>query len=1585
MRRAGLFSALMLAASVVMTGAAQAVFAQDQQSSATTFVQGQSSTLTAPQTFTPSATSVPGYAGDATDLQSYSSNPSGMESAGNSAAASNSQYGLISDSVSTRPNSAVDVNADWLKSSLGVSTDPMAQAGGSAGSDQSSCKEVTKDQTSTETSLYTCESSKPVTDTANACRQILIVETETLYKYACTNTYDQGQKKWVISTACLALSAATPDTCTKTGEKCDGPAKPYFQAQSCVQGTQWSSEEKTCTTTRSVVVDTDYLYACSNTYNQATRQWVTSSQCSTLGAASPNCVKQSQNCSGTAPPYYSNLQCVAGAQWTSADTTCTTVRQLTIDTDYIYNCAYTYDAVTKAWTPSAACSALASSTPNCSKTGETCLGYSKDTSCVAGTQWTSAAQACSMERQVVVDTDYVYGCSWTYNQATRAWGPSAECATLNSQTPANCTKQSETCVQASTPYYQPKSCQAGTQYNTTTQSCDLVRTITVDTDYVYNGNRNWNGASYVDDGPEAALRGAGTCQIQATTCASGSGLPPTYSCTEGYTGGTVGGTCTNAPYEAPTYQYWGASNGGTWSLACNKSVQDLENWMSSVTGGHCHATGMSVADNNCNSVKGQVPYTSFTGGWKCDAPLSTVLNRAMVKTFSIGTANGLPSLYINARGDNPSYGFYTAFQLMAGPNICSQRPATCVVQDSGNVEYGSTICTTQTNAPGCAPPAGMVLQSQTCSGSTGGTCTQWDKTYVDPTGGCSRWTDQWLCPDAVAGAGSAIATPKKIVGEVYASQCTALESNAQCRLDSQAVVEGPATRNIDGLDVSRDDWRVRRSFTCFSPQAVDTCTGAVTGCTETSRTCAGTDRNGACSLWNINYSCPADDGSGNCSKKDLTYLCGNAVGGAGAPLSTPKRVVSESWSNACDSLANNSSCSVASETGTNGGTRTIDGLAVTRDPWTINRSYTCWTSKAVDSCSGQTTGCTQTNKVCAGNDRSGACSQWTYTYSCPADASTGTCSSKTATFYCEDPVTAGGAPTSTPKSVATETWSTACNALAADSSCSLKSTIWDSAGTQVWDGLPVTRDHWAENRTYTCWNSTPIDGCAGKVTGCTQTAKVCAGNGRDGTCSQWTYTYSCPADDGSGNCSKQDLTYLCGDAVSGVGSPIATPKKVVSESWSTGCDTLANDSTCDLKAETTDGSSTRTIDGLAVTRDPWTKNRTYACWKSQPIDGCTGNVTGCTQTGKTCAGNGRDGQCSVWTYTYSCPADDGSGNCSSTTSTYTCTADIPAADPAQSIETRQTGSHWQYDGTCPAAEDTACTAQDTVCTEGPATRTVNGISVQADCWAKQTNYMCQTLGEAQNNCAPPKDCTWSRDECLDDPAPANGACVTVQHVYQCSTSTTTQVTETQCTDKLCLGDQCFSSQTQANNELPQTFAQLSAMNQAGKDYAGDVSIMKGSKLRCRKSVLGFSNCCKDSGWGQDIGLASCDAQEKQLIEAQKNKSTHYVGTYCSKKSFFGACLEKSMSYCSFQGSLGRIINEAGRPQIGKGWGEPKNPDCSGFTVEQFQQLDLTNVDFSDFYKDKMGALTSPDGSSTVNRIQDSLTNMYNSSSQGPGV
>ncbi len=122
---------------------------------------------------------------------------------------------------------------------------------------------------------------------------------------------------------------------------------------------------------------------------------------------------------------------------------------------------------------------------------------------------------------------------------------------------------------------------------------------------------------------------------------------------------------------------------------------------------------------------------------------------------------------------------------------------------------------------------------------------------------------------------------------------------------------------------------------------------------------------------------------------------------------------------------------------------------------------------------------------------------------------------------------------------------------------------------------------------------------------------------------------------------------------------------------------------------------------------------------------------------------------------------------------------------------------------------------------------------------------------------------------------------------------------------------------------------------------------------------------------------------------QQAGECHYVGDYCSDKSLFGICLQRTMSYCCFQGSLARIINEAGRPQVGKVWGNPKSPDCSGFTVAQFQSLNLANVDFSSFYNQALGGLTVPSATSATTNIQSTLQQMQGSntpstlSSSGP--
>ena len=77
---------------------------------------------------------------------------------------------------------------------------------------------------------------------------------------------------------------------------------------------------------------------------------------------------------------------------------------------------------------------------------------------------------------------------------------------------------------------------------------------------------------------------------------------------------------------------------------------------------------------------------------------------------------------------------------------------------------------------------------------------------------------------------------------------------------------------------------------------------------------------------------------------------------------------------------------------------------------------------------------------------------------------------------------------------------------------------------------------------------------------------------------------------------------------------------------------------------------------------------------------------------------------------------------------------------------------------------------------------------------------------------------------------------------------------------------------------------------------------------------------------------------------------HYIGTHCVNK-LFGSCTQSEKVYCCFNSKLGRILQEQGRPQLPSfsGWGTVDSPDCRGFTPEEFQALDFSKIDMSDYY------------------------------------
>ena len=102
----------------------------------------------------------------------------------------------------------------------------------------------------------------------------------------------------------------------------------------------------------------------------------------------------------------------------------------------------------------------------------------------------------------------------------------------------------------------------------------------------------------------------------------------------------------------------------------------------------------------------------------------------------------------------------------------------------------------------------------------------------------------------------------------------------------------------------------------------------------------------------------------------------------------------------------------------------------------------------------------------------------------------------------------------------------------------------------------------------------------------------------------------------------------------------------------------------------------------------------------------------------------------------------------------------------------------------------------------------------------------------------------------------------------------------------------------------------------------------------------------------EVLLQGCDQQDMEVGMLRGSGMCHEVGRYCTS-SFLGVCLQHARGHCCFNTKLGRIIQEQGRPQLksfnGNLWGTAKRPMCRGFTPAEFQALDFSKMDLSEYY------------------------------------
>lgn len=268
------------------------------------------------------------------------------------------------------------------------------------------------------------------------------------------------------------------------------------------------------------------------------------------------------------------------------------------------------------------------------------------------------------------------------------------------------------------------------------------------------------------------------------------------------------------------------------------------------------------------------------------------------------------------------------------------------------------------------------------------------------------------------------------------------------------------------------------------------------------------------------------------------------------------------------------------------------------------------------------------------------------------------------------------------------------------------------------------------------------------------------------------------------------------------------------------------------------------------------------------------------------------------------------------------------------------------------------------CTRGRETRRVGAFDVTRDCWEEEYAYRkwLDPRYEREELCSQheAEGCFQNGSECLED---GGGYCKKNRIDYLCPYTVPANHLTLCGEDLLCPDGDCIAScedgncedlreegRKDATEDFKQAASAMAVADEIAKEFEeGKLEIFKGEGLVCGKELtFGAIDCCKDKGWADDNNLARCKSSEKRLGLAKEAGKTIYIGSWKT-----GGTLNrrKYQLYCVYPSKIGRIILQQGRPQLGLGFGDKKNPDCSGLSLTQLGQVDFNAIDFSEFYED----------------------------------
>ncbi|MFN4266410.1 MAG: conjugal transfer protein TraN [Aquabacterium sp.] len=299
-----------------------------------------------------------------------------------------------------------------------------------------------------------------------------------------------------------------------------------------------------------------------------------------------------------------------------------------------------------------------------------------------------------------------------------------------------------------------------------------------------------------------------------------------------------------------------------------------------------------------------------------------------------------------------------------------------------------------------------------------------------------------------------------------------------------------------------------------------------------------------------------------------------------------------------------------------------------------------------------------------------------------------------------------------------------------------------------------------------------------------------------------------------------------------------------------------------------------------------------------------------------------------------------------------------------------------------------CIRTNSTCIDGPAEKVIDGIPVYKACWEYSNQFSCADILPS-STCAEPKygPCLQAGSSTCLSPG-LNGTCDKAEVPLECESKPAVYTDAINCgPTAFCGGGSCYDSSSQPNTEFAESLTYLNAAAEAAKEFDVNTQrIFRGKALKCKKKLVDVVDCCDGQTMLDAIGqggplLLACAMDVAQIAELQSKRDQgmcHQNWTWVSDHGALSIPLEESTSYCCFNSKLARIIVEQGRQQLGIAWsnpsGNPDDPNCEGFTVEQLQALDFSAMDLSAVYADIKVTIPAPE--SAITKSSSSVPNCY---------